>query len=277
MFKDILVPLLAGNVHEAAMATACALAASFDSHVVALVGVSVVTPSATAWAYYPAGVYETLNEVAQATTAALAQGVEERFSRETVSHEIRRSDSFWMTSAELAAMHAGYSDLVVLGVGRPLLDADMRVFSALLSSGGRPVLVVPESAPTVAAYAHAVVAWKPSREAARAVHDAMPLLQQARSVDVVLVEPGSAHGAKRELAGCDIATHLARHGLAVNVETLPRTSTRTGQAILTHAQDSRADIIVAGGYSRARALEQVFGGVTRTLLEHSPVPMLFSH
>lgn len=277
MFKDILVPLLAGDTHEAALATACALANRDGSHVVALVGVSVVTPSATAWAYYPAGVYETLNEVAQAATAALAQAAETRFSRETAAHEIRRSDSFWLTSAELAAMHARYSDLVVLGIARPLQDTDRRVFSGVLSGGGRPVLVVPAGAPTVATYGHVVVAWKPSREAARAVHDAMPLLQQARSVDVVMVESDNDHGARDGLVGCDIATHMARHGLAVNVVQRPRAAQSTGQSILMHAQESRADLIVAGGYSRARALEQVFGGVTRNLLEHSTLPVLFSH
>ncbi|MFD0737872.1 universal stress protein [Lysobacter koreensis] len=277
MFKDILVPLLAGEVHEAALATACALAAHDGSHLVALVGVSVVTPSASAWAYYPAGVYETLNEAAQATAAALAQAVEERLAREAVAREIRRSDSFWLTSAELAAMHARYSDLVVLGLARPPQDADRRVFAGVLSGGGRAVLAVPAAAPAVASYGHAVVAWKPSREAARAVHDALPLLQRARSVDVVMIGPGTDHGARDELPGGDIATHLARHGLVVNLVQRPRAAQATGESILAHAQESRADLIVAGGYSRARALEQVFGGVTRHLLEHSSIPVLFSH
>lgn len=283
MFKDILVPLLGGGIHEAALAMGCALATRDGAHVVVLVGVSVVTPSATAWAYYPAGVYETLNEVAQAATAALAQATETHFSRETVAHEIRRSDSFWLTSAELAAMHAHYSDLVVLGIARPLQDADRRVFSGVLSGGGRPVLVVPAGMPVVAPYGHVVVAWKPSREAARAVHDAMPLLRQAQSVDVVMIgtdtstDTDTGHGARDDLPGCDIATHLARHGLAVNVVHRPRAAQSTGQSILMHAQQSHADLIVAGGYSRARALEQVFGGVTRNLLEHSPIPVLFSH
>lgn len=277
MFKDILVPLLAGDIHESALATACALATPLGSHVVALVGVSVVTPSAAAWAYYPAGVYETLNEVAQATTAALAQAVDQRLSREAVAHEIRRSDSFWLTSTELAAMHARYSDLVVLGLGRPLQDADTRVFSGVLSGGGRPVLVVPSGTSSGATYGHVVVAWKPSREATRSVHDAMPMLEQARSVDVVMIEPEMGQGAHDDLAGCDIATHLARHGLAVNVVRRPRAAQSTGESILLHAQQCQADLIVAGGYSRARALEQLFGGVTRYLLENATIPVFFSH
>lgn len=276
MIKDILVPLLAGDIHEPALATACAQAARFGSHVVALVGVSVVTPSATAWAYYPAGVYETLNEVAQATTGALAKAVGQRLSREAVAHEIRRSDSFWLTSSELAAMHARYADLIVLGLDRPLQDADSRVFSAVLSGGGRPVLVVPTGASTTAAYRHIVVAWKPSREATRAVHDALPMLKQAHSVEVLMIEPDN-ESARGDHAGFDIATHLARHGLAVSVVRQPPSAQPTGQLILMHAQQSRGDLIVAGGYSRSRAMEQVFGGVTRHLLEHSTIPVLFSH
>lgn len=277
MFKDILVPLLLGDNHEAALAGACAIAARNQGHVVALVGVSMVTPIATAWAYYPAGVYETMDEVATATTRALAEAVEQRLVREAVTHEIRRSDSLWLTSAELAALHARYADLVVLGVGRPIQDAEKRLFAGLLLDSGRPVLVVPSGAPTAGTYRHAVVAWKSSREGARAVHDALPLLQQARSVDVLMVEREPDQDARNEITGCDIATHLSRHGLAVNVVQRPYAPPSAGQTILAYAQECGADLIVAGGYSRARALEQLFGGVTRDLLEHAAVPVLFSH
>ncbi len=277
MFKDILVPLLLGDSHEAAVASACAIATGPGAHVAALVGVSMVTPIATAWGYYPVGVYETLDEVANATTKALAEAVEQRLARETVSHEVRRSDSLWLTSAELGALHAHYSDLVVLGVGRPLRDADRRLFAGLLLDGGRPVLVVPAGAPMSGPSRHAVVAWKSSAEAARAVHDAMPLLMGAGSVDVLVVErePGDETG--REIAGSDIAGHLARHGLTINVVPRAYTPPSTGQSILAYAQACGADLIVAGGYSRPRALEQVFGGVTRSLLEHATMPVLFSH
>lgn len=277
MFKDILVPLLLGDNHEAALASASAIAARHQAHVVALVGVSMVTPIATAWAYYPAGVYETMDEVATATTRALAEAVEQRLARETVSHEVRRSDSLWLTAAELAALHARYADLVVLGVGRPIQDAEKRMVAGLLLDGGRPLLVVPAGAPIDATCRHAVVAWKSSAEAARAVHDAIPLLMGARSVDVLVIERAPDEDARHEIAGADISTHLSRHGLVVNVVQRPYTPPSTGQSILAYAQACGADLIVAGGYSRSRALEQVFGGVTRTLLEQATVPVLFSH
>lgn len=277
VIKDILVPLLLGESHEAALASACAIAAQHQSHVVALVGVSIVTPIATAWAYYPAGIYETLDEVATATSQALAESVEQRLAREAATHEVRRADSLWMTSAEQAAQHGRHADLVVLGVARPIRDAEKRVFAGLLLDGGRPVLVVPAGAPMPASSRHAVVAWKSSGEAARAVHDALPLLMGAHSVDVLVVEREPNEEERHEIVGCDIATHLSRHGLAVNVVQRPYTPPSTGQSILAYAQACGADLIVAGGYGRARALEQVFGGVTRTLLEHSTVPVLFSH
>lgn len=277
MFKDILVPLLLGENHEAALASACAIASRHQGHVVALVGVSMVTPVATAWAYYPEGVYETMEEVATATTRALADAVEQRLARESATHEVRRSDSLWLTSAELATLHARQADLVVLGVGRPIRDADKRLFAGLLLGSGRPVLVVPAGAPVADTCRHAVVAWKSSGEAARAVHDALPLLHSARAVDVLVIERETGDEPRQDIAGCDIATHLSRHGLAVNVVQRPHTPPSTGQSILAHAQACGADLIVAGGYSRARALEQVFGGVTRTLLEQATVPVLFSH
>lgn len=277
MFKDILVPLLLGENHEAALASACAIASRHQGHVVALVGVSMVTPVATAWAYYPEGVYETMEEVATATTRALAEAVEQRLARESATHEVRRSDSLWLTSAELAALHARQADLVVLGVGRPIRDADKRLFAGLLLGSGRPVLVVPAGAPVADTCRHAVVAWKSSGEAARAVHDALPLLHSARTVDVLVIERETSDKPRQDVAGCDIATHLSRHGLAVNVVQRPHTPPSTGQSILAYAQACGADLIVAGGYSRPRALEQVFGGVTRTLLEQATVPVLFSH
>lgn len=277
MLKDILVPLLLGDIHEAALASACAIATRHQAHVAALVGVSMVTPIATAWAYYPAGVYETMDEVATATTRAMAEAVENRLRRETVSHEIRRSDSLWLTSTELATMHAHYADLVVLGVGRPIQEAEKRLFAGLLLESGRPVLVVPSGAPAAETYGHAVVAWKSSKEGARAVHDAMPLLLQAQSVDVLIVGREPGHDARNEITGSDLATHLSRHGLTVNVVQRTCTAPSTGQSILAYAQECGADLIVAGGYSRSRALEQVFGGVTRELLEHATLPVLFSH
>lgn len=277
MFKDILVPLVLGKIDEAAVRAACALAAAEEGHVIALVAVSLAMPIAAAWSYYPVGVYENMDQAAKATTNELAHAIEQRLARETVAHEVRQSSSFWLTLAEVSALHARHADLAVLGIDRPLDDAQRRLFAGLLVGCGRPLLVVPASAEVRDSYERVVVAWKPSREASRAVHDALPLLQRARSVEVLLVDHDVAAGPATGDMAMHLAAHLARHGVPAEIVRRSGAHARVGEVILEHARERGADLIVAGGYSHTRALEQVFGGVTRTLLEGAAIPVLFSH
>ena len=87
------------------------------------------------------------------------------------------------------------------------------------------------------------------------------------------------HGVGSQTSDLDVSLmgHLERHGVSATVVRRSGKHADAGEAILEHARESGADLIVAGGYSHPRALEQVFGGVTRHLLEHSPIPVLFSH
>lgn len=276
MYKDILLPLVLGEIHEPAVLTACAMGSAFEAHVVALAGVSIIAPSATAWAYYPAGVYATMHESAQATVHELAEAVRTRLARESAAHEVRTSEQFWLTPTEQAIEHARYADLIVLGVGRNSRDAEAKLFAGLLMAGGRPLILVPPEA-EAREPGHVVIAWKPTREAARALHDAMPLLERARSIDLLMVGGDYKFGPRNDPANVRVLEHLARHGLDVNLVCRNDVEASTGDTILAHARESGADLIVAGGYSHARAVEVVFGGVTRTLLEHAFVPVLFSH
>lgn len=277
MFKDILIPLVLGHIHEAAVRQACTLAAAHEGHVTALVAVSLAVPIAAAWAYYPVGTYETMDEAARATTRELAGAIEQRLARETVAHEVRQSTSFWLTSAEVSALHARYADLTVLGVSRPLEEPQRRLFAELLAGSGRPLLLVPETAGTGDAFERIVVAWKSSREASRALHDALPLLRRARSVDVLLVDEAGEGASPSDAMDAHLMNHLSRQGVPAELARRPGAHSTTGEAILDHARERGADLIVAGGYSHPRALEQVFGGVTRNLLESATVPVLFSH
>jgi nucleotide-binding universal stress UspA family protein len=276
MFKDILLPLVLGEIHEPAVLTACSLGSAFDAHVVALAGVSIVAPVATTWAYYPAGIYATMHESAQATVHELAEAVRRRLARESAAHEVRASEQFWLTPTEQAIAHARYADLIVLGAARRSRDAEAKLFAGLLMAGGRPLILVPPEAETREP-GHVVIAWKPTREASRALHDAMPLLQRARSIDLLMVEGDYKSSPRGEPADVHVLAHLARHGLDVTLVRRNHVENSTGDTILAHARESGADLIVAGGYSHARAVELVFGGVTRTLLERASVPVLFSH
>ncbi|QDH69035.1 universal stress protein [Marilutibacter alkalisoli] len=280
MFKDILLPVASEDIHESAMRRACALAAADDGHVIALVTVSLVSRAPSAWAYPPDGIFDSIDETVAATEQRLTKAVQQRLARESVAHEVRLSKSRWLAPGEISAFHAHHADLAVMGVERPLQPVQRALFGDLLIASGRPLLMVPDS-DEGRAFNHVVIAWKSSREAARAVHDALPLLRRASSVDVLMVERGdgkrgSGNGDAERLDACLIG-HLERHGISASLVRRPRALGFTGEAILGHALESRADLIVAGGYSRSRALERVFGGVTRHLLEQSPIPVLFSH
>lgn len=276
MYKDILVPLSRGEIHEPALRQACALADAHKGHVAALVAMSLAAPIAAAWIYYPAGVYESMEEAARATVRELAQAVERRLAGESVPHEVRRSTSFWLTNAEVAALHARHADLTVLGVSRPVQDAQWRLLSGLLAGSGRPLLMVPEAAVARGRFEHAVLAWKSSREAARALNDALPLLVRTRTVEVLRIEREDER-APTPMPDRDLLAHLRRHGVDAQIVHRPAARGATGEALVAYARTRGADLIVAGGFSRARALEQIFGGVTRHLIEHAGVPVLFSH
>lgn len=277
MFKDILIPLVLGDLQEPAIRHACALASLHAGRVTALVGASLAAPIATAWAYYPAGIYETMDEAAKATVQELAKAAERRLASESVPSEVRVSTRFWLTSAEMSALHARYADVVVLGVSRPLQDSERGLFGGLLAGAGRPLLMVPAAAPECEHFDRILVAWKSSREAARVIHDAMPLLQRARVVDLLMVEHEQSVGSQAADADACLKGHFEHHGVGTTLVRRSAAHATAGEVILEYARESGADLIVAGGYSHSRALEQMLGGVTRHLLENARIPVLLSH
>lgn len=275
MYREIFVPCVLGQYPEPALTTAASLAQGSEGRLVALAGASIVAPVATAWMYYPAQVYDTMQATGHATVERLAEKIRERLATEAVRWEVRSTDRIWQTPGEQAVPHARFADLVVLGLDRELTDFEDRLFSALLVEAGVPLLAVPSEG-AVSRFQRALVAWKDTREASRALHDALPLLAQSEAVDVLIVD-AAPEGERRHGAEPLILSHLERHGLRPNVARRCDVDGGAGPAILQYARECGADYIVAGGYGRRRASEFVFGGATRTLMKHSPMPVFFAH
>ena len=277
MIKSIYFPVLTGEISESGLAAACELAREHDAHLVVVACISAVTPLVAAWSTYPMAVYDTLVEAAQASGSRLLAGIRETLDKSGVSYEAHVSDTVWMTVSEMAAVHARYCDLTVFV---RVAGADARVegefFSDLLLQSGRPLLLLPARRATRDA-GTAVVAWKPTREATRALHDALPLLARMKTVQVVVVAPKVGDQQHGQLPGADIGAHLARHGLRVDVIEAPRLEDTTGATLLRHAREQGAALLVAGGYGHRRMRELAFGGVTRTLFDEADMPVLFSH
>ena len=121
------------------------------------------------------------------------------------------------------------------------------------------------------------VAWNSTRQARRAIADALPLLILAQSVNLLIVDADrrpELHGGE---PGADMAAHLARHGVSVTLECAPSNGRSVADTILAHAIDNSSDLIVLGVSSRARFVEVVLGGVTRTLLAEVTIPLFISH
>lgn len=180
-------------------------------------------------------------------------------------------------AVRVAREHARYSDLTLVPQGLELgsASADLSMLPEELAlTVGRPVVVVPRFGTFERIGRRALVAWNGSREATRAVHDALPLLQRAEQVTVLSIDP---EGDTERLPGGDIARHLARHGVTVRAATITGTDVAVGDLLLSYAVDHDIDLIVMGAYGHTRLRELVLGGATRTLLRHMTVPVLMSH
>jgi nucleotide-binding universal stress UspA family protein len=142
---------------------------------------------------------------------------------------------------------------------------------------GRPVLVVPYVGELKDVAQNVMVCWSATREAARAVTDALPLLQRAQKVTVLSANPrGSAQG-HGESPGSDIALYLARHGVRAEASRTAAQDVDVGNLILSCAFDAGAGLIVMGAYGHSRVREIVLGGTTRTVLSSMTGPVLLSH
>ena len=144
-------------------------------------------------------------------------------------------------------------------------------------SVGRPILILPYAGTFAPIPKRPLVCWKPSREATRAVTDALPFLQRAEKVSILAVNPRPGQDGHGEDPGADLALFLARHGVKAEVATQSGVKLDVGEFILSRAADLSADLLVMGAYAHPRLREVVFGGVTQTIMRHMTVPVLMSH
>jgi nucleotide-binding universal stress UspA family protein len=284
MFKDILVHLDEAPQSGTRLKVALDLARRNAAH---LTGIFVVDiPGHTMFygagmPYAGGGLNEIVNSLrADAIARADAAGQEfrEALRREGLGGEWRLVEG---EAVSLLPLHARYADITILGQPNeedaykgPSADA---VLVSVMLSSGRPILAVPYAGKFEHIGDRVLIAWNASREATRAVNDALPLLRGAKAVTVLAVNP--RHGIKGhgDVPAADIVLHLARHGVKAEAAHTIAEDISEGDALLSYAADLGADLIVSGGYGHSRAREMVFGGVTRTLIEEMTVPMLMSH
>ena len=273
--KTILFHAAVDDQFDGRLDLACALATEHEAH---LAGLHVIAdpyiPFQAAPGYVPAEFIESQRDIGEAR----AKEAEEKFlagtGRNGVQGEWRLGNG---EASRVLGIHARYADVTVVGQsGDPQGGGDPDLPSVVAMLAARPVIVVPRYGTFKEIGKRVLVCWNASREATRAVNDALPLLQRAAKVTVLAVNPqqGEGHG---ELPGADISHYLARHGVRAEANKTFVDDIEVGELILSRAADLGADLIVMGAYGHSRLQEWVFGGVTRTLLTSMTRPVLISH
>jgi len=182
--------------------------------------------------------------------------------------------------ADIVGLHARYHDLMVLRQTDPNADAPQGgrgVIEDIVLGSGRPAVIVPYIGSGKAIGKKVTVAWDASREAARAVADAMPLLKAADAVSVLVVNPQEGRYGHGQEPGADIARHMARHGVTATVDQEHFHDITVGEAILSQIADNGSDLLVMGAYGHSRLRELILGGVTQTIFHNMTVPVFVSH
>jgi nucleotide-binding universal stress UspA family protein len=171
------------------------------------------------------------------------------------------------------------ADLVVLSETdrKAQKGVELDLVQNIVLSVGRPVLVLPQNCGKDLKISQIICGYNGSKEAARAVHDALPFLKRADDVRLVWVDPALVSETAGPLPGADMAESLDRHGVRATAESMPTNGINPAEALLTRARDLGSGMIVMGAYGHSRLKEFILGGATRYALSNMRVPLVLSH
>jgi nucleotide-binding universal stress UspA family protein len=278
MIKDMVVNLVGRGPQDFAADYALSVAAMFGAHLVGTAFVyDAVIPDGALGA-----IPVDLIELQQEENSKIANTAVERFNARAkaagVSAETRTLDATLGGAAALFARIARRFDFSVVGQAQREHGAseDLLIEAALFESG-RPVVLVPYIQKQGLKLDRVVVCWDGERTAARAIADAMPFLERAKAVDVVVVAEERKQDKQEEIAGVEMIAHLVRHGVPATAKRTSKGDISIENVILSYTADSGADFLVMGGYGHSRLREFILGGVTRGILASMTLPVLMSH
>ena len=275
--QNIVLHLDSGRACSARLDYALALASEHGAHLTGVYVTGAPVIPGNVEAFIGDDIIAAQKQLAEQGAVASQELFEGRLQRAGVSGEWRRTDG---DPVAMLSLHGRYADLVIVGqydADHPAPETPPDLGEMLVFALGRPVLVVPYGGGPATVQERILVAWNAGREATRAVNDALPLLQRAKHVVVMAINPegdGKGHG---EIVCADICLHLARHGVKTEADQTHARDIGVGDMLLSRAADKGAEMIVMGAYGHARLCQLILGGVTQTMFDHMTVPVLMSH
>jgi nucleotide-binding universal stress UspA family protein len=278
MIKDIVVNLEHQIARDPARDFAITVAETFDTHVAGVAFVYI--PEFPGYVMLDKIPHDMMAQMVAESEKA-ARAAIERFDaaarRSLVSAEHCLLKALGVIAPEILSRLARRFDLSVLMQSEPgRVNNDDMIETSLFQSG-RPVIVVPYTQKDGLKLDRVVCCWDGCRAAARAFNDALPLLVKATKVELLIVLNEKTTGDQREIRGVEMAKHLARHDVNVQIETVPAADIDVTNAILSYVAENSGSLIVMGGYGHAKLREVILGGVTRDMLKSMTVPVFMSH
>lgn len=275
--KTILVYLPSERNAAAILEPALKIAGERNAHVIGLH----LTPDLPVYGEFPAEVSEEviarLQKAGKDAAAGAKRVFDECVGKHPVTHEWRSFNASYAAGADLIAQQGRTVDLIFCGKPSDDIPDAWSDFSetAILHSG-RPVLVVPGTEPPKTIGERVIIAWNDTREASRAVFDALDLLKAASSVRAITIIDKESQREAAEALGADLVANLGRQGIKASID-VSYAGSGPGEAILARMLKEGCDLLVMGGYSRSRLREMLFGGASRDVLRETWVPTLLSH
>ena len=275
MIKDIILNLERDESQDQVRDYAFSIADRFEAHItgVAFGGLNI---PAFAQLEFPSHITAEMMGKGAATARAAVARFDAAAKRNLLSsdhHLVLDSEGKPGVFAKLARR----CDLSVLMQSDPNGVNNDALIEAALFDSGRPVVVVPYIQKDVLTLDRVICCWDGSRAAARAINDALPLLMKAQDVELLTVLSEKTRKVRDEMGGVEMAEHLARHKLKIDVKTTLAVDIDVNSTILSHATECSASMLVMGGYGHSRMREFFLGGATRGILSSTTVPVFMSH
>jgi nucleotide-binding universal stress UspA family protein len=285
-FRTILVPIRGDGRGESVLDHACALGRPFNAHICAvhckprakdLIPFGVAVPALVRDQISSSASSITDNEVERLKT--LFDAYVEKNGLTVCETRPPQHDtltiSWSVTDGKQADVIGVWGRLAsVVAVAQPELDTNLgqHTLESALMSTGRPVLLCPKRAVDTLGN-NVAIAWNGSAESARAIAMCGSIIAEAKTVSVLCADDAD----NLELGAQDLILHLLDHGIEASAVSVKSKTSSLGESLVKAARDSGADVMIMGAYGRSRGRAMVLGGVTQWIIDHTDMPVLFTH